>query len=344
MSKYYKRKNRKTGKIVAFILTFVLLCGVIAGFVWWVNAPNTTDKKIVITPEYNVGALDSSGAYAKSDKSIYTRDAFDCSGLEVNVAFDSTLTYKLYFYDADNAFISATAGYKTNVVAELPTSATTARIMITPDWTDVDSFNQIITSDNIEFYASQIQVIVDNPNYVEKESTDGDEASVPINLLKFSASGVAAYIKEFNSLVDGNVPVSSGSTGAALVSDPMLINENDTYVIKFKGYEDLSQGFMDNSVSGTKVIVSVYAYDAEGKALTYGAVSGAVSHFDLKNKEKTLSGSDYDWTINEDGEYVHEFNFGDKTSIAFGGTVSYVVMTVNLELLQCVDYFTFSTL
>lgn len=65
---------------------------------------------------------------------MYTTSAFDCIGLTIKVANDADITYRVFFYDEVDNFISVSEELSRGSALDVPDKATQARIMITPDW------------------------------------------------------------------------------------------------------------------------------------------------------------------------------------------------------------------
>lgn len=98
-----------------------------------------SEAKKQISIGYDIGALSKDGKYVESDVSIYTKEAFACEGLRITPIFDNTITYRVFFYDQDGYFISATDTLD-NVYTNVPLVACYARIEITPDDDEVVSW------------------------------------------------------------------------------------------------------------------------------------------------------------------------------------------------------------
>lgn len=99
------RFKRSKNKIVIIILSILLSIGGIFGAIALFGGFEK-DTKEIKSSVFSVGGLDNSGNYVETDTSIYTKDAFECKGLKIEVDFESTVTYAIYFYDADGYFIS----------------------------------------------------------------------------------------------------------------------------------------------------------------------------------------------------------------------------------------------
>ena len=76
-------------------------------------------------------------------------------GLKVELQDDAKVTYELFFYDEENAFISSTGALSTDFLGlTVPINAETAKIVITPT-EDEDGF---ISLTEVIGYASQVTV------------------------------------------------------------------------------------------------------------------------------------------------------------------------------------------
>lgn len=178
-----KRKTKQTLKTLALS---VLGIGAIVGACAGINAiveKQDEDLK-VIYPVFEVGGLnETDGKYEKSDKTLYTKNAFECQGLEIKLAFDNYIDYQVFFYEDDGDFISCTEVFSDNQDLVVPFSATHARIELTPIWAemgeDYDTKNeQIVKWYETAKYSSQLEV------KVNKEQLDFDERGYsmkPIN-------------------------------------------------------------------------------------------------------------------------------------------------------------------
>lgn len=128
-----KLKTKKNlRKVLSMILCGVLIMGAVFGAV--AIGKKVSDKTKAITPKFFVGSLGEKGQYVVSKASIYTKDYFECKGLVVNLDFDSSISYRIFYYDADNNFISSTSTHFKSIEADVPVDAVYARMMITPIW------------------------------------------------------------------------------------------------------------------------------------------------------------------------------------------------------------------
>lgn len=120
-------------KIIIIIAVLSLVGGGIFGIVKLVDDGKFDSKKI--SPlSFSVGGLDGNGNYMNTDQSIYTKDAFECQGLNCTLDFDNEISYQVYFYDQNNEFVHTTGRLTGAFVQDsIPFFAKYARIVITPN-------------------------------------------------------------------------------------------------------------------------------------------------------------------------------------------------------------------
>lgn len=150
MAKY--RRKTKWKSILCGILVVATLIGACAG----IAAIAKKDTKTISSTAFSVGAIGEDGNYLpKSNKSIYTKDLFECQGLSIEPDFEATGTYQVFYYGADKSFIGATEALNAedgvyNITPEF-NIASFARVMITPD-VPVDEDGKEIKDFKIRFY------------------------------------------------------------------------------------------------------------------------------------------------------------------------------------------------
>ena len=97
-----------------------------------------TEKLKTIIPIFVFGGLKTEdGKYEETDGSIYTKQAFECQGLEIELDFDNTIKYQVFYYEDDGDFISSTDVLLGNQELSVPFMATHARLEITPNWAEM---------------------------------------------------------------------------------------------------------------------------------------------------------------------------------------------------------------
>lgn len=67
-----------------------------------------TDDLKTITPAFDVGNLGADGKYVDDESTLYTKEAFECDGLQIKLDFDNQIEYQIYFYDDLDNFIEST--------------------------------------------------------------------------------------------------------------------------------------------------------------------------------------------------------------------------------------------
>lgn len=130
----YELRKHKTADAVKWVVVFLLVIGLIGAVVTlFVMLDRQTTVTKIGAEAYTIATLDDSGEQTDGDTSIVTRNAVTTDGLKVEIADDATVTYALYFYDADGEFVSKTvdlsAGFDGSAI---PENAETAKIVITP--------------------------------------------------------------------------------------------------------------------------------------------------------------------------------------------------------------------
>lgn len=130
----YELRKHKTADAVKWVVVFLLVIGLIGAVVTlYVMLDRQTTVTEIGAEAYTIATLDESGEQTDGDTSIVTRNAVTTDGLKVEIADDATVTYALYFYDADGEFVSKTADLSADFDGSaIPENAETAKIVITP--------------------------------------------------------------------------------------------------------------------------------------------------------------------------------------------------------------------
>ena len=94
---------------------------------------NRTTTATLFGTAYAVGTLDDNGKVAESKENIYTKDLISVDGLKITIKEKADVQYKLYFYDADKAFVSASEEWLTaDFEGTIPETAKYVRVVIDP--------------------------------------------------------------------------------------------------------------------------------------------------------------------------------------------------------------------
>lgn len=181
------------------LLAAILCIGVIVGAGFGIASifkPDKVDDFVTYTTlpvtKFRVGGLDGNGNYMNTDQSIYTKDAFECQGLNCTLDFDNEISYQVYFYDQNNEFVHTTGRLTGAFVQDsVPFFAKYARIVITPNDDNKVSMLEVMK------YAKQLKVTIYREqgfkNYTENlfiedmhgyviSGTDGNLLSTPDEL------------------------------------------------------------------------------------------------------------------------------------------------------------------
>ena len=128
MAKIKGKGNGVLG-IVAAVAIVLLVVGILTTSIMLLRTP----VKEVSASAYAVGTINDRGVAEESEASIYTKDFINAEGLRCTLDEEAEITYKVYFYDADKEFISATDELSADLTdADIPETAEYAKIVITP--------------------------------------------------------------------------------------------------------------------------------------------------------------------------------------------------------------------
>ena len=126
------RFSRKSNKVMLAVLCIAVIVLVGTVTVLAIQLNRTTTATLFSTA-YAVGTLDDNGKVAESKENIYTKDLISVDGLKITVKEKADVQYKLYFYDADKAFVSASEEWLTaDFEGTIPETAKYVRVVIDP--------------------------------------------------------------------------------------------------------------------------------------------------------------------------------------------------------------------
>ena len=172
-----KFRTNKSKKTILSIVLIALSCILVFGLVFGI-AKTVGDKDTkTIHPSFSVGSLTADGKFQESENQIYTKKAFECTGLNVALDFDAEITYQIFFYNYDGTFLEATPSLSEHYKDGAPLFATHARIVITPNEDEEIKFYEV------GGYANQISIKVDK----EQGFTEEDICS-----LGYSVEGLSS--------------------------------------------------------------------------------------------------------------------------------------------------------
>ena len=116
-------------------------------------------NKKLSNSNYGIGAISAEGKVIESKLSFYTKDLLTVEGSEVTLKDDATITYRVFFYDEDEKFLSATEELNENLSEEdIVEGAKFFRVMITP--ADIDGEDVVCSKTNRAKYVEQIIISI----------------------------------------------------------------------------------------------------------------------------------------------------------------------------------------
>lgn len=149
-----KHKSADKAKwIVIFLLFFGLLACIVALFVM---LDRQTTMTTIGGEAYEIGLLNEEGKEQEGETSIRMRKGVTVEGLQCAPKEGAKIKYRLFFYDKDGKFISASEEMTAEYEGTVPETAKTVKVMITPT-ADEDgkvSFVEVLG------YANQLSVTV----------------------------------------------------------------------------------------------------------------------------------------------------------------------------------------
>lgn len=153
----YELRKHKASDMVKWVIIFLIAIGLIGAVITlFILLDRQTTVTEIGAEAYTIAALDENGEQTDGDTSIVTRSAFTTDGLKVEIEDEATVTYTLYFYGAENEFISKTAALSEDFDGSIPENAETAKIVITP----IEDEDGKVELTEVLGYAGQVTVTV----------------------------------------------------------------------------------------------------------------------------------------------------------------------------------------
>ena len=152
-----KPVRRKTNDGLRWAIVFLFLIVLAGGLIATVVKLNGSIKtKEIGSSAYAVGTLNTTtGKYEENASSIYTKDFITVDGLTVKVKENANVSYKLFFYNKDQEFISATEKLTADMNStSVVSNAKYFKIVITPNADPKLSFFDVAK------YAERVSVTV----------------------------------------------------------------------------------------------------------------------------------------------------------------------------------------
>lgn len=153
----YELRKHKASDMVKWVIIFLISIGLIGAVITlFILLDRQTTVTEIGAEAYTIAALDENGEQTDGDTSIVTRSAFTTDGLKVEIEDEATVTYTLYFYGAEDEFISKTAALSEDFDGSIPENAETAKIVITP----IEDEDGKVELTEVLGYAGQVIVTV----------------------------------------------------------------------------------------------------------------------------------------------------------------------------------------
>lgn len=125
--------SRKKLDLIFKIIVCVLLVALIGGVTYAiVRVVQKDETREISSLAYKIGALDDNGAFMKNTASIVSKDFISSNGLTIKLQENAEVSYKVFFYDVDKAFVSASEVQSADYAGTIPENAKYAKIVITP--------------------------------------------------------------------------------------------------------------------------------------------------------------------------------------------------------------------
>ncbi|MGN1078017.1 MAG: hypothetical protein ACI4ST_05835 [Candidatus Gallimonas sp.] len=150
-------QKHKTADKIKWIVTLIVVLALIGSVVTlFVKLDRQTSTTTIGGEAYSIGTIDETGEYAEGNTAIYLRKAITTDGLKCELSKNAEITYQLFFYDKDGAFLSASETLSADFDGTVPEGAESVKIMITPT-ADEDGKVSVV---EVLGYANQLKVTV----------------------------------------------------------------------------------------------------------------------------------------------------------------------------------------
>lgn len=271
------RIKYKTRKTISQLLSIILVCALGFAAIFGISALSKKLKEDmkVITPTFEVGGINAEGKGDKDmDGSVYTKESFECKGLEVKLDFDSKVTYQVFYYDKLDNYLSASSAYDESTELSVPSEAVYARIVVTPIWDDdVASEDRVCHWYDVTKYSSQLE----------------------ISVLKEQKEKIPAFLENLEKTATKKDTLYLGK-GTYDISNDKFSADADADWHWFGTY---------NGTNYDECIIKVKE-SAITEMSTYVEAYGLILIYDLTNDESYFTMDDYDYEIlGESGEFVY---------------------------------------
>ena len=270
------RISRKTQNTIKNIVSVVLVIATVLGVAALFGglSKKDDDERVKVYPTFSVGGLNEVGKYVESEGTIYTKEAFECQGLKIELDFEKTIYYEVFFYTEMGEFLSSTAKTNENSMPELPAGATHARIVITPDWELLEikkEKEKVVKWYEVAKYANQISVKVNDEQaeYVydfNKVSLTESSLFTKEEGCYYTASGEKSTSAQYTSYIFVATEHCQFYIDTKLATVQYVVQNGDTFV-RYQKENGTWVGGEENTFElnvGDKVYISTIASDVSG--------------------------------------------------------------------------------
>ena len=167
-----KRKTKKLSTILTTVVV-ILVVALVAGSCFVLFKPAETRE--ISSFAFSRGNINALGNPVDSETSIYTSDMFGCVGLIIEPDEESTVSYRVYYYDVDKNFLKSTAEM-TGVYENDYPFAKYARVVVTPTGEETKAEDFRIGIFDVTTYADMLTITVD-----ATQASIWKEVNVPVS-------------------------------------------------------------------------------------------------------------------------------------------------------------------
>ena len=215
------------------------------------------DDLKTINPVFDVGNLGTDGKFVDDESTLYTKEAFECDGLQIKLDFDNQIEYQIYFYDDLDNFVESTE------VLSAPYSETVhdgyARIVIMPT---NDEDEKISLTERVT-YPAQMTIKVAKEQTSEYVAVYNRRLKIVDDLLvvrftlgnfgKDSSMGWHFYDSEYSKYSVNSMDLIS-VRGSSTVTFDLESSEFSFYVYEFKSINGVVTCIKENRDSSSYVL------------------------------------------------------------------------------------------
>ena len=217
-------KKRTWKKILSVGLAALSCAAAVFGVVALTKTLKDETRKVHVS--YSFGVIDEVTGKPDTDlkTSIYTKDAFDAKGLSIELDFESTVTYQVFWYNSVGELLFCSEELSKGAEFYAPAGCK-ARIEVTPE---LEEDQEELSWVDMMKYAGEVEIRVDKSQKLETE--DFTEISLSHSMftahegsVTFNSTGAATYENDENTTY---TYVNNGTYSAVYVKKFVLDSEN----------------------------------------------------------------------------------------------------------------------